>query len=807
VSIIQFEQFSFCSERGSLRSPHGEASLRPKTAKLLEYLLLNKGRVICKDELFTHLWPDSVVTEHTLSQSIKDVRQALGDDAKNPRFLRTLPKRGFQWLVESTLTSENIDTPVNIENADFIAAKLDGTVKQLKQFLNNKQLLLVAAVLLLVLLGIILNNFNESSQDSAELQDQPLLSKAGETNIDATQSSEVASATMLTVLPIINATKEPKLNWVQLGLWDMIIAELDQYQSISVTSKRKVQQMVTEEVAALSLSQLEQLNAKFGSNIIMQLTLERENNGFRLVYQWSNSRQPKTNGQGYYLYENTPAEINGLITKIISVVQPQMPVKPTTYFSENNEANQDMARGLQSLYSDNVDLAKRYFEAALIRDANMIWANYYLAEAEYLLGNWQHSDELYRQLMDASLQDYGVKRIQIRAKVGLAKIEIGRGNMTLANELLQSARQTAESAEDSEAQIEALWQLADLSVKRGLWQLQQQYLDQAEQLSRTTENLSLLYQSLFNLGQLDSPGRDEEKRLQDLQQALLYFKRWQDKRGEAGALLALGTKQQLPIQTRLQYQLSALEKYQQSRDKVGEAWAMMSIGWLYLQQFDPDSAEKYLNSALVLHQNMGANTNQAFDVFYLGFAALDKGSRRNGQYNKQQLEQAREFLTQSLTLFRETSMPERLPIAHLLLASIDIDQENFVAAEMRLPQIVSDALPGQQPGMRAFEQLMKAFIKIRQQQWQQALALLLPLRQLMADHPLVLHYLARCHYELGDISRAIEMTELLKSKIAAKWQDKDQQRLQLFRTALVSLEPIEMAEESNPYLLMIAYVF
>jgi DNA-binding winged helix-turn-helix (wHTH) protein len=66
-----------------------------------------------------------VVTEHTLSQSIKDLRQGLADDAKNPRFIKTLPKRSFQWLVEM------VDAPT------VVADKWQDSDQQRLQFYRN----------------------------------------------------------------------------------------------------------------------------------------------------------------------------------------------------------------------------------------------------------------------------------------------------------------------------------------------------------------------------------------------------------------------------------------------------------------------------------------------------------------------------------------------------------------------------------------------------------------------------------------------------------------------------------------------
>lgn len=67
--------------------------VRAKTFGVLRHLALNAGRVIGKDELFDTLWPGLAVTEDTLSQSIRELRVALGPDGAST--LRTVPRRGF----------------------------------------------------------------------------------------------------------------------------------------------------------------------------------------------------------------------------------------------------------------------------------------------------------------------------------------------------------------------------------------------------------------------------------------------------------------------------------------------------------------------------------------------------------------------------------------------------------------------------------------------------------------------------------------------------------------------------------------
>src|SRR5262249_28145695 len=72
-------------------------------------LLERPGAVVSREELQNRLWPDTFVDiEHNLNSAINRIREALGDSSENPRFVETLPRRGYRFIapVEGKLGSE-----------------------------------------------------------------------------------------------------------------------------------------------------------------------------------------------------------------------------------------------------------------------------------------------------------------------------------------------------------------------------------------------------------------------------------------------------------------------------------------------------------------------------------------------------------------------------------------------------------------------------------------------------------------------------------------------------------------------------
>jgi urea transport system substrate-binding protein len=92
--------------------------LRPKTFAFLLYLARHPRRLVTKQELLTNLWPDVSVSQDLLRGYVREIRSALGDDARTPRYLATVARRGYKFLPEViTSPSEepgaSSDTPLS----------------------------------------------------------------------------------------------------------------------------------------------------------------------------------------------------------------------------------------------------------------------------------------------------------------------------------------------------------------------------------------------------------------------------------------------------------------------------------------------------------------------------------------------------------------------------------------------------------------------------------------------------------------------------------------------------------------------
>src|SRR5882724_8692268 len=75
-----------------------EVHLTPKALALLSFMADRAGEVITKEELFGAVWPEVTVGDAALVTCIQELRKALGDDARKPRYIETLHRRGYRFI-------------------------------------------------------------------------------------------------------------------------------------------------------------------------------------------------------------------------------------------------------------------------------------------------------------------------------------------------------------------------------------------------------------------------------------------------------------------------------------------------------------------------------------------------------------------------------------------------------------------------------------------------------------------------------------------------------------------------------------
>lgn len=104
MALIGFGPFEVDTRSGELRRRGVKIRLQEQPFQILVILLEHAGEVVVRDDLIGRLWPDNTFVDFDrgLNKAINRLREALGDSADKPRFIETLPQRGYRFLAQVT---------------------------------------------------------------------------------------------------------------------------------------------------------------------------------------------------------------------------------------------------------------------------------------------------------------------------------------------------------------------------------------------------------------------------------------------------------------------------------------------------------------------------------------------------------------------------------------------------------------------------------------------------------------------------------------------------------------------------------
>ena len=104
---LRFANCAFDGDTRELLVDGERRDLSPRSFHLLELLIVARPRALAKDELMARLWPEEIVSESSLPRLVAELRAALGDDAREPQFIRTLHTFGYSFCAEARAESES----------------------------------------------------------------------------------------------------------------------------------------------------------------------------------------------------------------------------------------------------------------------------------------------------------------------------------------------------------------------------------------------------------------------------------------------------------------------------------------------------------------------------------------------------------------------------------------------------------------------------------------------------------------------------------------------------------------------------
>ena len=143
TSIYAFGEYDLDLGAWRLRRSGAPVELEPRGVEVLALLIERAGEVVTKSEILDAVWKDSTVTENAMVRVIANLRSALGDDAREPRYVETVHTRGYRFIA-----------PVERRGAAPVAASATVAAPPQERASRRHRAIAAAAVLVLVTAGV-----------------------------------------------------------------------------------------------------------------------------------------------------------------------------------------------------------------------------------------------------------------------------------------------------------------------------------------------------------------------------------------------------------------------------------------------------------------------------------------------------------------------------------------------------------------------------------------------------------------------------------------------------------------------------
>jgi TolB-like protein/DNA-binding winged helix-turn-helix (wHTH) protein len=211
--IVRFGQFEFDLQTGELRRRGLEVKIAGQPLQILAILLEHPGQVITREQIQRKLWPaDTFVEfEQSLNAAVKRLREALGESADNPRFLETVPRRGYRFIAP-------VDKQSQVSTLHRLGIVVPEPTRARRPYVVLLSVGSILGILAVLLLALNVNQWREW-----------LRGKTAHPRIDS-----------LAVLPLENLSHDLEQGYFADGITDELITDLGKLGVSRVISRTSV---------------------------------------------------------------------------------------------------------------------------------------------------------------------------------------------------------------------------------------------------------------------------------------------------------------------------------------------------------------------------------------------------------------------------------------------------------------------------------------------------------------------------------------------------------------------------------------
>jgi TolB-like protein/DNA-binding winged helix-turn-helix (wHTH) protein/Flp pilus assembly protein TadD len=381
-SVVRFGTYQVSLQSGEVRKAGLRIRVQQQPMKLLEILLEHPGEVVTREELRGRVWPNESFGDfdQALNIAIGKLRSALEDSAENPRFIETLPKRGYRFIANVSV----LDADARPKRPESVAGYLPGQERKTEPaytpqgaglaVAHKRRLWLTRGVIVAVALVLSLSILSVWLFRSRGPAPEGIRS--------------------LAVLPLENLSGDASQNYFADGMTDELITDLAQISALRVISRTSVM------VYKGARKPLPQIARELNVDAVVEGTVLRSGDQVRITAQlieastdkhlWSQS------------YEGELRDTLSLQNKVASAIADQIRISLTPQEQAalknvkvvNPQAYESYLKGRyfwNKRTADGLKVALAYFTQAIEEDPKYAQGYSGLADTYALLGDWQYA--------------------------------------------------------------------------------------------------------------------------------------------------------------------------------------------------------------------------------------------------------------------------------------------------------------------------------------------------------------------------------------------------------------------------------
>jgi TolB-like protein/DNA-binding winged helix-turn-helix (wHTH) protein/Tfp pilus assembly protein PilF len=381
--LLRFDSFELDVRAAELRKGGIKLRLQGQPIQVLAKLLSCSGELVTREELRAEIWPAETFVDfdHSLHNAISRIREVLGDSAETPRYIETLPRRGYRFIrpVEKVGIAEPQQLPVS-EPAVAVPIEAPRTTTRAALIAGLSVVVVAAAGLVLA----------------------PALAR---------RSSAIPSVRSIAVLPMDNFSGDPAQEYFADGMTDELITDLAKIGSLRVISRTSVMRYKG------TRKGLPEIAKELNVDGIIEGSVTRSGQRVRITAQLLYG--PTDKHLWAETYERDLGDILSLQSEVAQAIAqqvraeltPQQQARLGSTRQVNPEAYDAYLRGRYYLWNDYttpqpLNMAKQYFEESVRKDPGFALAYSGLADAYAYLGFFHQlsTESAYRSAEEALRQ-------------------------------------------------------------------------------------------------------------------------------------------------------------------------------------------------------------------------------------------------------------------------------------------------------------------------------------------------------------------------------------------------------------------